>query len=176
MVPPARLDWYAPWWSYGPERFRDARVRRLWGLRVWLRWAALAWVAAGVGLLILYVTNAAVLAHVSWLRIALLPVAVMLIPLCLAAEFLAPPIVRVEAGTIRIDDVRVGQHNLVSARIEPHPDGRGLFLHVEYATRRGRMRTRRVGLKASIDPRLVKAVFERGSTKTLDMLDGCSVS
>lgn len=163
---PTRLRWYAPWWSYGPARFREARERRLWGLRVWIGWVMFACAVAAVGVLVLSLTHAAVLAHVSWLRVALLPVAVLLIPLCVAAELLPPSVVRIEPGIIRVDGIRISD-NLVAARIEPDADGRGKILRVEYRTASGRERSLRVGVKASIDPRVVKAVFERGTTRVL---------
>ena len=121
-------------------------------------------------MLALYLLNPVVLSHVSWLRVALLPVAVLVIPLSVAADLLISPSIVIARGEIRIDAVRLPDE-LEAARIEPDPGGRGLVLRVEYTTPRGRRRTRRVGLKASIAPRAVKAVFERGTTRTLDVVD-----
>lgn len=172
-----RLAWYAPWWSFGPERFRALRRVRLWGLRVWLGWIMLGYGLIGVGAIFLLIVHPAAIPHIPLTKLLLgFPVMLLLIPFSAAAQCLMPPRITVKPGRIRIqegDDSKMFAWPITMARIERN--SQGLFvLHLEWTGPKGRARRGEYGLARHIDPRTIKAIFERGSTLTLDVIEPAS--
>jgi hypothetical protein len=168
-----RLAWYAPWWSYGPERFRALRRVRLWGLRAWLGWIMLGYGLIGVGAIVLLIVHPAAIPHIPLLLPFAMPVMLSLVLLSMSAQCLIPPRITVRPGQIRIEEGNASKMfnwPITCVRIETTAQGR-CVLHLEWTKPNGRARRGEYGLARHIDPRTIKLVFERGSTMTLEVIE-----